>query len=132
MLKPFLIRDLDEDHQPHDIIEDSASDLYNATDVSVGPQRRHGLVQLAAADYDELTYIHPHARLTYLDEDDGEIITVLAFVTLYFYFTSLNHAFRSGHPSSLPNALTIRPLKLQIPVSLRLYICLISSEEHPS
>ncbi|KAL4779590.1 hypothetical protein BJX76DRAFT_75420 [Aspergillus varians] len=76
MLKPFLIRDLDEAPQLHDIIDDSASDLYNATDVSVGPQQRHGLVQLAAADYDEIAYIHPQARLTYLDEDDGETITV--------------------------------------------------------
>ncbi|KAL4931228.1 uncharacterized protein BDV17DRAFT_23685 [Aspergillus undulatus] len=76
MLRPFLIRDLHEDSQLHDIIEDTASDLYNATDVSVGPQRRHGLVQLAAADYDEIAYTHPQARLTYLDEDDGDIITI--------------------------------------------------------
>lgn len=76
MLKPFLIRDLEEDSQQPDIVEDTASDLYNATDVSVGPQRRHGLVQLAAEDYDEIAYIHPQARLTYLDEDDGETITV--------------------------------------------------------
>ncbi|KAL4956476.1 hypothetical protein BDW69DRAFT_158584 [Aspergillus filifer] len=76
MLKPFLIRDLYEDSQLHDIIEDTASDLYNATDVSVGPQRRHGLVQVAAADYDEIAYTNPQARLTYLDEDDGDIITI--------------------------------------------------------
>ncbi len=78
MLKPFLIRDLEDNSQHPDIIEDTASDLYNATDVSVGPQRRHGLVQLAAEDYDEIAYIHPQARLTYLDEDDGETITVRA------------------------------------------------------
>ncbi|KAL4810073.1 hypothetical protein BDV18DRAFT_130247 [Aspergillus unguis] len=75
MLKPFLIRDLHEDTQ-QDIIEDTASDLYNATDVSVDPQPRHGIVQLAAADYDEIAYIHPQARLSYLDDDDGDIITV--------------------------------------------------------
>ncbi|KAL4921860.1 hypothetical protein BDW62DRAFT_173541 [Aspergillus aurantiobrunneus] len=74
MLKPFLIRDLDDDSQL--VFDNSSSDLYNATDVSVGAQRRHRLVQLAAADYDELAYIHPQARLTYLDDDDGEIITV--------------------------------------------------------
>ncbi|KAL4980670.1 hypothetical protein BDW66DRAFT_124505 [Aspergillus desertorum] len=76
MLKPFLIRDLHEDPDPKDIIDDTASDLYNATDVSVGPHRRHGLVQIAAADYDEIAYIHPQARLSYLDDDDGDIITV--------------------------------------------------------
>ncbi|KAL4818033.1 hypothetical protein BDW67DRAFT_158412 [Aspergillus spinulosporus] len=76
MLKPFLVRDLHEDPYPQDIIEDTASDLYNATDASVGSQRRHGLVQITAADYDEIAYIHPQARLTYLDDDDGDIITV--------------------------------------------------------
>jgi hypothetical protein len=78
MLKPFLIRDLHDDpQQQEDIVDDTASDLYNATDIiSIGPHRRHGLVQLPAADYDEIAYIHPQARLTYLDEDDGETITV--------------------------------------------------------
>ncbi|KAL4747293.1 hypothetical protein BDW72DRAFT_183037 [Aspergillus terricola var. indicus] len=76
MLKPFLIRDLHEDPYPQDIIEDTASDLYNATDVGVGPQQPHGLVQIAAADYDQIAYIHPQARLFYLDDDDGDIITV--------------------------------------------------------
>jgi hypothetical protein len=77
MLKPFLIRDLHDDPQQQDIVDDAASDLYNATDIiSIGPHRRHGLVQLSAADYDEIAYIHPQARLTYLDDDDGEMITV--------------------------------------------------------
>ncbi|KAL2835001.1 hypothetical protein BDW59DRAFT_136957 [Aspergillus cavernicola] len=77
MLKPFLIRDLHDDPLSQPIVDDSESDLYNATDVgSVGPQQRHGLVQLSAADYDEISYIHPQARLTYLDDDDGETITV--------------------------------------------------------
>ncbi|KAL2839061.1 hypothetical protein BJY01DRAFT_219473 [Aspergillus pseudoustus] len=77
MLQPFLIRDLHDDPQQQDIVDDTASDLYNASDIiSIGPHRRHGLVQLSAADYDEIAYIHPQARLTYLDEDDGEMITV--------------------------------------------------------
>lgn len=76
MLKPFLIRDLHEDPYSQDIIEDTASDLYNATDVGVGPQRPHGLVQITRADYDEIAYLHPQARLSYLDDDDGDIITV--------------------------------------------------------
>ncbi|KAL3462984.1 hypothetical protein BJX64DRAFT_131586 [Aspergillus heterothallicus] len=77
MLNPFLIRDLHDDPQQQDIVDDTASDIYNATDIiSIGPHRRHGLVQLSVADYDEIAYIHPQARLTYLDEDDGEMITV--------------------------------------------------------
>ncbi|KAL3482389.1 hypothetical protein BJX99DRAFT_216959 [Aspergillus californicus] len=77
MLKPFLIRDLHNDPLSENIVDDSESDLYNATDVgSVTPQQRHGRVELSAADYDEIAYIHPQARLSYLDEDDGETITV--------------------------------------------------------
>lgn len=33
-------------------------------------------VQLSAAQYDDLAENHPPARLTYNDDDDGEIITV--------------------------------------------------------
>ncbi|KAL2860758.1 uncharacterized protein BJX67DRAFT_327543 [Aspergillus lucknowensis] len=77
MLKPFLIRDLHDDPLQQNIVEDSESDLYNATDIiSIGPHRQHGLVQLSAADYDEIAFLHPQARLTYLDDDDGEMITV--------------------------------------------------------
>jgi hypothetical protein len=76
MLKPFLIRDLHEDPYSQNIIEDTASDLYNATDAGVSPQRPHGLVQITRADYDEIAYLHPQARLSYLDDDDGDIITV--------------------------------------------------------
>lgn len=89
MLTPFLIRDLHEDPQPKAIFEDSTSDLYNATDVSVGSQHRHGLVQLAAADYDEIAYIHPQARLSYLDDDDGDIVTV-CFLQLFISPSSPN------------------------------------------
>jgi hypothetical protein len=125
MLKPFLIRDFEEDSQHPDIIEDTASDLYNATDVSVGPQRRHGLVQLAAEDYDEIAYIHPQARLTYLDEDDGETITVSTVYPNNFVSRSNTSSFRLAHPSNSPSALTSRPRKLLIRISLPLYIYLI-------
>jgi hypothetical protein len=57
--------------------------------VSVGPQRRHGLVQLDAADYDEIAYIHPQARLTYLDDDDGETITVHSSIHLILHLHRL-------------------------------------------
>lgn len=87
MLKPFLIRDLHDDQLSENIVYDSESDLYNATDVgSVTPQQRHGRVELSAADYDEIAYIHPQARLSYLDEDDGETITVLSSQQPFYCF----------------------------------------------
>lgn len=36
----------------------------------------HGTVQISSSDYDEIASTHPRARLTYLDDDDGEVITV--------------------------------------------------------
>ncbi|KAJ5390120.1 uncharacterized protein N7496_001188 [Penicillium cataractarum] len=64
MLKPFQIRNLRES---------SSGDL---EDVSRRPSGPHGVVRVSAADYDDIALNHPRARLTYLDEDDGDQITV--------------------------------------------------------
>src|SRR5271169_1144360 len=50
MLKPFRIRHL------------------------YGPE--HGVVQITAPQYDSTIVSQPEAVLTYLDEDDGEVVTV--------------------------------------------------------
>ncbi|KAL2003279.1 hypothetical protein VTN02DRAFT_4400 [Thermoascus thermophilus] len=83
MLKPFQIRDL---HSPPP--EKNASDSVSASDESSEPQaliydsRRHGIVQLSAPQYDEIVSSHPRARLMYMDDDDGEIITVGSSIEL--------------------------------------------------
>lgn len=59
MLKPFQIKD----HQ--------GSPYSNP----IGPSAIRG-VQISASDYDDLASNHPRARLTYLDDDDGDQITV--------------------------------------------------------
>jgi hypothetical protein len=38
--------------------------------------RPRGIVRLSAPEYDDIATNHPRARLTYIDEDDGELITV--------------------------------------------------------
>ena len=58
MLKPFKIRNLDEIR-----VSDEAG-------------KRDGVVQLSAPEYDNTVSNHPEAALMYLDEDDGETITV--------------------------------------------------------
>ncbi|RHZ44528.1 uncharacterized protein CDV56_103784 [Aspergillus thermomutatus] len=74
MLKPFQIRDLHG--------SPTQEDAYNSLDCLPQGQnghnfsRRSGIVQLSASDYDEIASSHPRARLTYVDDDDGEIITV--------------------------------------------------------
>lgn len=78
MLKPFQIRDL---HGPQ--LQESTTGSNNSSQTAVDRQalpsqsrHRHGTVQLSTSDYDEITSTHPRARLTYVDDDDGEVITV--------------------------------------------------------
>ncbi|PWY92544.1 hypothetical protein BO70DRAFT_391945 [Aspergillus heteromorphus CBS 117.55] len=68
MLNPFQIRDL-HGSPSHTSAQPSSSGL-------ASPRTRRGIVQLSANDYDDLSSTHPRARLTYLDDDDGELITV--------------------------------------------------------
>ncbi|GLI80995.1 hypothetical protein PoHVEF18_009363 [Penicillium ochrochloron] len=62
MMKPFQIRDLHgASSQGHEEVSHRTS---------------KGVVQVSAADYDDIALNHPRARLTYLDEDDGDQIMV--------------------------------------------------------
>lgn len=63
MLKPFQVRDL------------HGSSSGGPEEVSPRPSNLHGVMQVSAADYDNITLNHPRARLTYLDDDDGDQIT---------------------------------------------------------
>lgn len=72
MLKPFQIRDLHRSPSPsQEDIEQSDSDTH---------QRRPGIVAVSAAQYNDIATFHPQARLTYIDDDDGELITVSASI----------------------------------------------------
>lgn len=64
MMKPFQIRDL------------HGSSSQGLDEVSHPTSNPHGVVQVSAADYDDIALNHPRARLTYLDEDDGDQIMV--------------------------------------------------------
>lgn len=103
MLKPFQIRDL---HVP--IVEENLYD--SSTESAVSEPRdgssRHGTIRLSAPEYDKIASNHPRARLTYMDDDDGEIITVSPFCPSPFslvWFLLVDYS-RLGLPSSLPNA----------------------------
>lgn len=94
MLKPFQIKDLHtssspapeegvststgplrEERQSYDI----AGDALGQSRTQQGGQSQsypHGVVRLSATEYDDLASNHPTARLTYIDDDDGELITV--------------------------------------------------------
>lgn len=72
MLKPFQIKD------------QQGSQSSNR----LGPSGIRG-VQISASDYDDLASNHPRARLTYLDDDDGDQITVGPTPKLFSYILSL-------------------------------------------
>ncbi|KAF7171608.1 hypothetical protein CNMCM5623_003959 [Aspergillus felis] len=74
MLKPFQIRDLHGSPTQEDAY--SSLDCLPQGHDGHNTSRRSGIVQLSASDYDEIALSHPRARLTYVDDDDGEIITV--------------------------------------------------------
>lgn len=67
MLKPFRIKDLLHDEE----------DLYSASPTDQTPNDlRDAVVQITATQYDNTVTNNPAARLSYVDEDDGEHITV--------------------------------------------------------
>ncbi|PKX91978.1 RNA recognition motif domain-containing protein [Aspergillus novofumigatus IBT 16806] len=74
MLKPFQIRDLHGSPTQEDAY--NSLDCLPPGDHGHSTCRRSGIVQLSASDYDEIALSHPRARLTYVDDDDQEIITV--------------------------------------------------------
>lgn len=89
MFKPFQIRDL---HVPQrqenstgstlsaDNLRQAATidhDIENKSRVqSKRSEHSPGTVKLSSSEYDEIASTHPRARLTYVDDDDGEVITV--------------------------------------------------------
>ncbi|GIJ87585.1 hypothetical protein Asppvi_006495 [Aspergillus pseudoviridinutans] len=74
MLKPFQIRDLHGSPTQEDAF--TSLDYLPQGHHGHNTSRRSGIVQLSASDYDEIALSHPRARLTYVDDDDGDIITV--------------------------------------------------------
>jgi hypothetical protein len=73
MLPPFRIRYLRASQNP------SGPDLGDDY-LSSSPEAGIGaVVQITGPQYDKIISAHPDAILTYMDEDDGEVITVSFF-----------------------------------------------------
>lgn len=57
---------------------------FTTSTVHLTPVSRHGVIRgLPKSRYDSLVQDNPHAALTYVDEDDGETITVSLVPTCY-------------------------------------------------
>lgn len=80
MLSPFQIRDLYLGPAEENLYDSSTESVLSSSPVDEGVtrsrRRRHGTILLSAPEYDQIASDHPRARLTYIDNDDGEKITV--------------------------------------------------------
>lgn len=79
MLSPFQIRDL---HRSQAEANSNGSTILAGDGLAPSTyhddenQTSHRTVRISSSDYDEIANTHPRARLTYVDDDDGEVITV--------------------------------------------------------
>ena len=80
MLKPFRVKGLNGSPTTDDINDRPAPVAPLSLVVNDGTVKsrtpRSGVVHLSAPQYDEIVTTHPKAALTYMDEDDGEVIAV--------------------------------------------------------
>lgn len=76
MLKPFQIRDLHSYPVEENLYDSSTESVISGSNADDKRHNRHGIIHLSAPEYDEIALNHPSAMLTYLDDDDGDIITV--------------------------------------------------------
>lgn len=120
MLKPFQIRGLHI--SPSQVSEEAPTStshlsekLQSRHDINVldsqssaqqdrqSQLRSHGIVRLSATEYDDLASNHPRARLTYVDDDDGELIMV-SYTTRATCIFGPDISNRLAHPLSFLNA----------------------------
>ncbi|KAE8153936.1 hypothetical protein BDV25DRAFT_148341 [Aspergillus avenaceus] len=103
MLKPFQIRDLHRSSSHDDLSGSSILNDHVIRSNHRAPQQ--GIVQLSASEYDEIATNHPRARLTYTDDDDGELITV---------GSSLELSQRLEEPIDMPSPMYLVPQSEQM------------------
>lgn len=76
MLKPFQIRNLHLYPAEENLYDSSTESVVSSSHVDETHCRRSGLIHLTAPEYDNILRDHPNAGLTYIDDDDGDIVTV--------------------------------------------------------
>jgi hypothetical protein len=78
MLPPFEIRNLRRLQNPLDSVPRNHDRLSSSS--SLGSRvSDNGIIQIEASFYNPLMSQFPEAALSYMDDDDGEVITVSSF-----------------------------------------------------
>ncbi|EED20295.1 RNA binding protein, putative [Talaromyces stipitatus ATCC 10500] len=76
VLKPFQIRNLHFYPAEENLYDSSTESIVSNSPADDTQARPSSLIHLSAGEYDKIINDHPNGTLTYIDDDDGDIITV--------------------------------------------------------
>ncbi|RAO65309.1 uncharacterized protein BHQ10_001321 [Talaromyces amestolkiae] len=76
VLKPFQIRNLHVYPAEENLYDSSTESVISSSPTDESQIRPSCLIQLSAGEYDKIISDHPNGTLTYIDDDDGDLITV--------------------------------------------------------
>lgn len=77
-LKPFQIRNLHDSPAKENLYDSSTESVLSHSPVEDAQTKPSSLIRLSAGEYDDIVRNNPDGSLTYIDEDDGDMITVSA------------------------------------------------------
>uniref|UniRef100_A0A093UWV7 Nuclear localization sequence-binding protein n=1 Tax=Talaromyces marneffei PM1 TaxID=1077442 RepID=A0A093UWV7_TALMA len=75
-LKPFQIRNLHIYPAEENLYDSSTESVISSSAADETHPKPSSLIQLSAGEYDKIVSDHPNGTLTYIDDDDGDLITV--------------------------------------------------------
>lgn len=81
-LKPFQIRNLHIYPAEENLYDSSTESVISSSAADETHPKPSSLIQLSAGEYDKIVSDHPNGTLTYIDDDDGDLITVSAYFLL--------------------------------------------------
>lgn len=83
VLKPFQIRNLHAYPAEANLYDSSTESVLSSSPADETQTKPSGLIQLSAGEYDKIIGDHPNGTLTYIDDDDGDLITVSTHFSLF-------------------------------------------------
>jgi hypothetical protein len=78
VLKPFQIRNLHVYPAEENLYDSSTESVISNSPAEETQTKPSSLIHLSAGEYDKIISDHPNGTLTYIDDDDGDLITVSA------------------------------------------------------
>lgn len=79
VLKPFQIRNLHVYPAEENLYDSCTESVISSSPADEIQTKRSYTIHLSAGEYDKIISDHPNGTLTYIDDDDGDLITVSAY-----------------------------------------------------